>query len=151
MQMAHCLVVLFRLSIFESPDVPWDRQRVRQELDFGELVRLWALRWENVPAAAGLDTDIMGEKGEGPWSFTRKRFLILANYWDAKVAAMAAADAEKKGGQAMEDDGTLNGFGAPGQQPMDALDFGAVSMDSLDDVWMRDMFGGYEFPGEPYF
>jgi hypothetical protein len=61
--MAHCLVALFRLSTFESPDVPWDRQLVRQELDLGAMAQCMADRWGAVPEAAGLDISGLGEKG----------------------------------------------------------------------------------------
>ena len=65
-QMAHCLVALYRLSTFESPDIPWDRQRVRQELDLGDIIKLIADRWEQVPAAAGIEMGSrrVGERGD---------------------------------------------------------------------------------------
>ena len=64
---------------------------------------------------------------------------------------MTAADAERESGLGAEDDGAANGLGIPGQQQMEALEFGAMNMDTLDDIWMRDLMGGgYEFNLEPY-
>jgi hypothetical protein len=158
-QMAHCLVALYRLSTFESPDIPWDRQRVRQELDLGDIFKLMADRWEQVPPAAGIEMGFRraGERGDDqwsgdPWSHTRKRVLGIGNWWEAKVATMAAADAERESGPGAEENRAVNRFGAPGQQQMEALEFGAMNMDTLDDIWIRDLLGGgYEFNLEPYF
>lgn len=121
---------------------------MRQELDLGDIVKLMADRWEQVPPAAGIEMGSrrVGERGDqcsgDPWSHTRKRILGIGNWWEAKVAAMTAADAERESGLRAE---------VPGQQQMEALEFGAMNMDTLDDIWMRDLMGGgYEFNLEPY-
>lgn len=138
-QMAHCLGALFSLSTFESPDVPWDRQRVRQELDLGEMVKLMLGRWKGVPAAPGLDTGGMGEKGEDLWTLT-KRSMGIGNWWETKVAAAAAAaaESEREGGHDVamghgngNGNEVVNGFGVLGQQQMEARDFAAMNMDPL--------------------
>jgi len=148
-QIAHSLVALFRLSTFESPDTPWDCQRVRQELDFGEVIQLVVDRCEQVPSAVGIE---MGprraserEDGlwpEGSWLHTMNKLLVVRGVWEAKIAAMAAPDAEREDGPGPEHNGTLNGFGVHGTQHMDALDFGGLDIDMLDDNWIRDMLGG---------
>jgi hypothetical protein len=149
-QLSHCLVVLFRLSTFESPNVPWDTQRIRQELDLGKLVELWAERWDGIPAAAGLETNTMSDKGDDPWSFTKRKLFGIAKWWEAregKVAAISAAEAEKDGSHGV-DHGTVDGFG---EQQMDTMDFTALSMDMFDDVWMGGLLGGRDYATEPYF
>jgi hypothetical protein len=146
-QLSHCLVVLFRLSTFESPNVPWDAQRIRQELNLGKLVALWAERWEGIAAAAGLETNTMNDKGEDPWSFTRKKLSAIAKWWEGKVAAISAAEAEKDGSHGVEH-GTMDGFG---EQQMDAMDFTGLSMDMFDDAWMGGLLGGRHYSAEPYF
>jgi hypothetical protein len=146
-QLSHCLVVLFRLSTFESPNVPWDTQRIRQELDLGKLVELWAERWEGVAAAADLDTNMMGDKDDDPWSFTRKKLFAIAKWWEGKFAVIKAAEAEKDGPHGVEN-GTIDGFG---ERQMDAMDFTRLSMDIFDDVWMGGLTGGRDYAVEPYF
>lgn len=149
-QMSHCLVALFRLSTFESPDVFWDRQRVRQELDLSEVLKLWAERWEGVPAAAGLDTDITSAKEEDPWSYTRKKILAIRRWWDAKIAATNAAEMEKDRGPGVESDGAMNGFGMPSGDHMEGTDFAAMTMDFMDDSWMKEWLeGAYDLSGVP--
>jgi hypothetical protein len=150
-QVAHCLAVLFRLSTFESFDVSWDRQLVRQELDLGEIARLLADRWGAVPAAAGLDMSGLGENEVDLWNISKKRFLGIANWWETNVAAAAAAAAESDmvGSVAVEHgSGTeaVSGFGAAGQKQMETAGFAAANVDFLDDAWMRDLLAGeYEF------
>ncbi|KIN06912.1 hypothetical protein OIDMADRAFT_150163 [Oidiodendron maius Zn] len=151
-QMAHCLAALFRLSTFEAPDIPWDRQRIRREMDLGDIVKLIVDSWEQVPQAAGIEIPHQpaGERGdnqmlEGSWLYGMKGLLVVRSFWEAKVAAMAAADAEREGGPGPEDNRAMNEFGIPGSQQMDALEFGAMNMDMLDDTWLRDGLGGYDF------
>lgn len=150
-QMGHFLVALFRLSTFEAPDIPWDRQRVRHEIDLGDTIKHIVESWEQVPEVAGMDaTPRLGERGdgqlwEGSWVHAMKGLLLVKSCWEAKVAAMTATDAERGGGLGPEDDGAANGLGIPGLQQMDDLEFGAMNLDMLDDTWVRDMFGGYDF------
>jgi hypothetical protein len=148
-QSAHCLVSLFRLSTFESPDTPWDRQRVRQELDFGDLIKLLVERCEQVALAEGMEVAPRraseredGLWPEGSWLHAMNKLLVVRSVWDVKIAAMAAADAERESGPGPEHNGGLNGFGAHGPQQMDPLEFGNMDMDMLDDTWIRDLLGG---------
>jgi hypothetical protein len=147
--MGHCLVALFCLSTFESPDVPWDRQRVRQEMNFGDMVQLIVDRWEQAPQANGIEmspatvefTDD-GVFSEQSWFHAMKRILVVKNLWEAKVATMTAADAERAGGLIPEHGGGMNGLGAADMQQMDAMEFGGMNIDLLDDTWVKDMLGG---------
>jgi hypothetical protein len=97
-----------------------------------------------------------GERGDDqwsgdPWSHARKRVLGIGNWWEAKAAAMKAADAERESGPRSEENGAVSGFGLPEQQQIEALEFGEMNIDMLDDTWMNDLLGGYDFSLEPYF
>lgn len=151
-QMAHCLVALFRLSTFESPGVAWDRQRIRQEMDFGDIVKLIVDRWDQVPEANGIEmlpgrreSTEDGQESDQPWFHAMRKILVIKNlweHWDVKVGAMTASDAEKTDGQDPVDNGVANGIVAPGMQHMGAWEYGGMNLDLLDDNWMRDMLGG---------
>lgn len=151
-QMAHCLVALFRLSTFEAADIPWDCQRVRRELDLGDTVKRIVDIWEQVPLAMGIELNPRlvaerdnGQLFEGSWLYGMRGLLLVRNYWEAKAAAMAAADAERNGTPELEVDGAMYDNGMPRSDQMDALEFGAMHMDILDDTWVRDILGGYDF------
>jgi hypothetical protein len=149
-QLAHCLVALFRLTTFEHPEVSWDRQKVKQELDLREVLRIWIERWEKVPEAAGLQINTTGGAEETFWSLIREKFLAIASWYDLKLAAMSTAEAEKQNIQVPASNGSLNGSMAS-IQPQSDIDFTTVNVDQFDDTWMRDLLGaGFEFT-EPYF
>jgi hypothetical protein len=150
--MGHCLIALFRLGTFEAPDIPWDRQRVRREIDLGDTVKHIVDNWEQVPLVAGIITSsrLMRERGdgqlwEGSWIHAMKTLSVVKSCWEAKVAAMDAADAEREGGPRPEDNGAVNGLDISGSQQIDSLEFGGMNVDMLDDTWIKDMFGGYDF------
>lgn len=153
-QAAHCMVALFRLTTFEAPGIPWDRQKVVREFDFGQLMKTWMDRWEGIPAAAGLDTDMSSETEDGPWVHTRKLLQGIVNWFEAKIKPML----EKETRMAQGEDQPLangapsmNGFEATEQQ-MEGIDFASVNLDFLDDEWTRHVLGsGYEFFREPQF
>lgn len=144
-QVAHCLVVLCRLSSFESADVPsWDRKKIRKELNLGAVVKMWGERWDSAPASAGLNTDMGDSKIENPWTFTSKKLKIVGKWWDAKLAAMEAAETESE--KVVPESIHPAGFGIPIAQPMDGVEFAALDLEHFDDVWLRDMMaGGYDF------
>jgi hypothetical protein len=152
-QLGHFLVALFRLSIFESPDIPWDRRRVRQEMNFGDIVQLIVDRWEQVPEANGIEmvpgmakVTKDGVWSEPSWFHAMKRVLVVRSLWEAKVAAMTVADADRAGGLKPEESEGVNGLGEPGMQQMDGMEFGGMNVDLLDDAWIQDILGGgYDF------
>ncbi|KAE9373028.1 hypothetical protein N431DRAFT_544205 [Stipitochalara longipes BDJ] len=152
-QMAHCLVALFRLSTFESPGVPWDRQRVRQEMDFGDIVQLIVDRFDKIPQASGIEVSPGrvevtedGQKSEQSWFYEMRRILVVRPLWEAKVAAMTGVIAERTGGLGPQNNSAVNECGGLGMQQMDNMDFGGMNVDMLDDNWIRDMLGGgYDF------
>ncbi|CZR65600.1 uncharacterized protein PAC_15500 [Phialocephala subalpina] len=148
-QMGHCLMALFRLSTLEAPEIAWDCQKVRREIDLGEIIKRIIDSWEQVTRGAGMGMSSVCENGDaqahnGPRFYATKVLHVVRNCWEAKIAAMAAADAEGRVGFG-EDDGIVNDFGTTGAQHVDAWDFGAMNMDILDDTWMRDVLRGYDF------
>jgi hypothetical protein len=143
--LAHSLVALFRLSTFESPDIPWDRHRVIQELDMKEVLRLWSLRWSQVPAAAGLEESERNGGNSDVWTYTKDKLTSISAWFELKMASMSAADDERHNGRASEGSETLNGS-LPVQHQMD-VDFPTINFDPLDEAWMRDMLGGFDFSG----
>jgi hypothetical protein len=144
-QLAHCLIVLFRLSTFEYPN--WDRKRVRQELNLGETVKLMASRWEEVATAANLNEKgmegILGpahDPDHGPWAYTRKKLLVVAHFWEMKLASMVQSEE----GRPPTAENNMFAFSPYDQQQMEHLDFS--NMDWLNDIWMND-YSGLELPG----
>jgi len=148
-QLAHCMIVLFRLSTFESPGVHWDRKRVRQELDLGETAKLMASRWEEVVTAAGLHEghmeDILGpahDPDPDPWANTRKKLLLVAHFWEMKLASMVQSEE----GRPTAADNSNFAFAGFDQQQIEQMDFS--NMDFLNDIWMGE-YSGFELSG-PY-
>ncbi|KAF2425517.1 hypothetical protein EJ08DRAFT_700324 [Tothia fuscella] len=128
--LAHCLITMFRLHTFESPGIPWDLKQVRQEMDIREVVKEWIDRWKSVPHAAGL---IVDSQEESPWSYTRKRLITIAKWWELRMAA----DAEREG---LSNPESREGPGL--DVPLPDFDFGAMDVEFLDDMWGSDVFGG---------
>ena len=150
-QMAHCLVALFRLSTFESPEVVWDRERIRQEMDLGDILKLIVNRWDEIPESNGIEmlpgrveATEDGQMSEQSWFHAMKKLLVVLNFWEAKVAAMTAVNSQVGNGVGQQYHPAVNDGGL-GIQQMDNLDFGGMNVDMLDDVWIRDMLGGYDF------
>jgi hypothetical protein len=150
-QLAHCLIVLFRLSTFESPGVQWDRKKVRQELDLGQTVKLMASRWEEVAIAAGLDQGLMNQimsptshPDEGPWAYTRKKLLMVAHFWEIKLASLVQIE---EGRPATAQSNNLSGFVTLDQQQIEGIDFSNLGY--LNNIWIEDL-SDLELSG-PYF
>jgi hypothetical protein len=144
-QLGHCLAALYRLTSFESADVAWCGERVRVELDIGDVTRLLAERWDAVSRAD------WGGEGLDPWPHATKRALGIGSWWEAKVAKLGPRNTD--GGTGGGNGGgpkvieVVAGPGVPEQQSIEALEFdGAVDIDILDDPWMMDLLGGgYDF------
>lgn len=125
---------------------------MRREIDLGDTVKHIVDTWEQVPLATGMEmsTRLVAERDggqllEGSWLYGMRGLSVVRNYWESKVAAMTTADAERNGGPELEVDGAMYDFGMAGSEQMDALEFGATNMDILDDNWIRDILGGYDF------
>jgi hypothetical protein len=132
-QLAHCLVILCRLNTFESSDIPWDCQRIRQEMDVGELLRLWAETWDSVPEAAGLILD--SDKNDiSPWLYTKQKLQPIAKWWEMRLAA------EKEKVHVATDDVGI-GLDAVPQLHLGAIDFPVWTNDFMEGAWGSDIFG----------
>jgi hypothetical protein len=121
-------------------------------MDLGDTLKRIVDAWEQVPLATGIELSprLVAERDngqllEGSWLYGMRGLLVVRNFWEAKVTTMAAADVERKGGSELEVDGAMYDFGMPGSEQMDALEFGAMHIDILDDTWVRDILGGYDF------
>jgi hypothetical protein len=152
-QMGHCIVALFRLATFEAANISWDRQRVRRELDLGSVIKLIVENFEQVAQAAGIEMEpLVGERRSGQllerfWLCAARGFLVVKSCWEAKIAAMTAADAGREGGPGPEVHEAAAEFGVLESQKTDTLEIEAMNLDILDDTWIRDMLGSYDFNG----
>lgn len=143
-QLGHCLAALYRLTSFESPDVSWCGERVRAELDIGDVTRLLADRWDAVPREDGMGG------GSHPWPHATKRALGIGSWWEGRVARLGPRDTNGGGCGAEKGGETVAGLAVPEQQQIEALAFDSVDIDILDDAWMMDLLGGgYDFNMEP--
>jgi hypothetical protein len=136
--LSHGLVVLFRLSTFQSPNVPWDRLKIRRELNLGELLRLWTQRWGGVIAEVGIDTTAANEEDENPWAYVTKRLAFVADWWDEKVEVASLPESENPGGSVRKNGSQLE------QPPVDTIDFTPFNLQFPDDIWMQDFVRGLE-------
>lgn len=164
-QLARCLVTLYNLStLAAAAGVPWDRQRVRQELDLGDVIRRIAERWDRVLPAAGIEHGPAPAVGrydgehqripEDPWSNTKRKVAEIGRWWEAKVAAISATDAAGMGDNGppeAESVMSLDAFNSGQPQMNNAFEFEPMDMDTLDDSWLRDLLGGgHDFNLAPY-
>jgi len=88
--LTHSLVALFRLSTFHCADIAWDRAQVLRELDLGEVMRLWAQRWQEAPAAAGIDTKMQSFQDQDPWTHARRKIEVIAKWWEDMLPRISA-------------------------------------------------------------
>jgi hypothetical protein len=156
-QAAHCMVALFRLSTFEAEGVPWDRARVRREMEFGKAMTTWMETWRRIPDAAGLDIDMSSETADGPWAHSNRLIMGVVTWWETKVLPKLEAEANGVDAQQQDQQQSAEGGGIErtGPQSLGLMDgiggFDGVDMDYLNDDWMRDVLGsGYEFFREPF-
>lgn len=156
--LSHTLVCLFRLTTFESSEIDWDRQRVLRECNFSNFVKMMADHWASVPAAAGLDTDIMSETDTGPWAYTRRALLIIHGWFEAKILPGINGQPNDAGRdivnglQQRQQEGLSGGSSDPRSDlettiHSEMVGFGGAVVDHfLDESWMKDMMGGgYDF------
>jgi hypothetical protein len=140
-QMAHCLVVLFRLSMFEFPGVSWDRQRALKELDLGEVLRSWIKKLGEVPETVSLDKGMSSSSEENTWNHGVGRMSLILEWWEVKVAPRLAAPAQARD-QATKEDANTTSLDLSTQQAAETLDLTMADWDYLDDAWMRDIMSG---------
>ena len=136
------MVALFRLSTFESPEVPWDRQIVLRELNFGEVMRISAKRWDSVAEVVGLDID-PADQAENPWNKTGRALMVIINWWDAMIAPKLAVNTDKTLVHDAMTNPQVDILKDLEHPPVEPSDFSAMNLDGLDDLWARDMLEGY--------
>lgn len=158
-QLARCLVTLYSLSTFVVAGIPWDRQRVMQELDLGDIITLIAERWERVLPAAGVEQGPRqssqngnGQIAEDPWSNTRRKVSDIGKWWEEKVAAISTAESDRISGPNLESNMTQNAESSGQQHANDIFEYWPVDAEMLNDNWLGDLMrGGYDFNMAPLF
>ena len=119
-QMAFCILGLYRLTTFDDP--AWDRGLVRDTADLSLILGQLIEKFTQVKAAGGLDSGTSEDKDL--FSANARTITAIKTWWDAKVAA-----------EPNDNNVGLNET------------LGEMNMDIFDDVWLRDMFGqGNEGP-----
>lgn len=149
--MAHCMVALYRLSVFEDPQ--WDVQLVRQQLDLSLVLDRIIKTWENVKDAAGLDQGISKVDDVDIYTSNVKRIGLIKTWWDSKVAAETSNDVPSEkfangNGDGSENINTEPMAQAQGQgfeQPTFGMDMG---QEFWDDGWWQDVFGTWGTQGD---
>ncbi|KAF7916578.1 uncharacterized protein EAE98_010587 [Botrytis deweyae] len=146
--MAHCMVALYRLSVFEDPQ--WDVQLVRQQLDLSLVLDQIIKIWENVKGEAGLDAGVIKVDDVDIYTSNAKRIGLIKTWWDAKVAGEASSNVSSD--KFANVNGSENGNGNMGTEslpqtqgqgfdlPTFNLDMG---MELWDDGWWQDVFGAW--------
>jgi hypothetical protein len=169
-QIAHAIIVLFRLSTYESPGFRWNRQKVVQELDFGDVACCWAKKWRSVPINCGFVTKILGSgagntiqaaewekagEDEDSWTHAGRVFELLGSCWKRRVLPKLFPDMDAGKDRegtvpSMNEDVNMSGINASNQHfDLPAADFsdGFLNMELPDDRWLNELFreGGQEF------
>ncbi|KAM0134431.1 hypothetical protein ACHAO1_005643 [Botrytis cinerea] len=146
--MAHCMVALYRLSVFEDPQ--WDIQLVRQQLDLSLILGQIIKTWENVKVEAGLDAGLVKVEDVDIYTSNSKRIGLVKTWWDAKVAGEASSNASSNKFANANANGSENGNGNMGTEPIShtqgqTLEPPTFNMDMgqdlWDDGWWQDVFG----------
>ncbi|KAM3068575.1 hypothetical protein ACMFMG_011105 [Clarireedia jacksonii] len=142
--MAHCIVALYRLSVFEHPN--WDVAMVRRELDLSVVLDKVVKMFESVKEASGLDTgdyETSLECAGMVYFAMARRMAQIKTWWDAKMAAenMTNNDVNNTSmgaGEVSETMGTTAFTVDPNQ------DFWPG-----DDIWWQDVFGPWNIQADP--
>ena len=114
-QLAHCMITLYRLSTFEWPG--WDRSEVRNIANLSEILDRLVANFAKVRVLLELDQGILEDKDI--FVVTSRTLNHIRTWWDSKISAESARS-----------DNTF-------------LDesIGEVPMDFLDDAWLQDVLG----------
>ena len=149
--LGHCMVALFRLSTFEAPGIPWDRQYIVSTLDLGDVVRQWIHIMDASPKAARID--VSGANGqESQWEYSKKILQpTILKWWETKVRPSIMGTQhvnELQATQGMAQNQTQNAplMETPFEASMADTNFGDVDFNFDTEMWMRDMFSsGFDF------
>ncbi|KAF5874200.1 putative zn 2cys6 transcription factor protein [Botrytis fragariae] len=146
--MAHCMVALYRLSVFEDPQ--WDVHLVRQQLDLSFILGQIVKTWENVKGEAGLDTGLTRVDDVDIYTSNAKRIGLIKTWWDAKVAGEASSNVSSD--KFANVNGSENGNGNLSTEPVhqtqgQGFELPTFNMDMgqdlWDDGWWQDVFGAW--------
>jgi hypothetical protein len=142
---SHSIVVLFRLSTFQHQGIVWDRDKIRADLNLGDILKLWIQRWQMAPAACRI---VRVERENDIWDYFMGKLPILADWWQEKF--------ESVDGDARADDDVYSSHGVDttltgsyGQRQADTMDYTALSMAFSDDLFMGDFMRGLESTWDP--
>jgi hypothetical protein len=118
-QLAHAIITLYRLSIFDVAG--WDQSLAGETIDYSETLGEIVKRMKEVKGAAGLDMGRREGDGVDVFSLAAHRFQIIKDWYDAKVVAEAAPQVVS-------------------EEPREE-----VFSDAMDDGWLKDILGmGWE-------
>ncbi|ESZ93227.1 hypothetical protein SBOR_6383 [Sclerotinia borealis F-4128] len=142
--LAHCMVALYRLSVFEDPQ--WDAKLVRQQLDLSIVLDRIVKNCENVKYEAGLDEGLTRIDDFDIYTSNAKRIGLIKTWWDAKVAAETSSNVPSE--KFSNRSGNENMSAEPMTQAQaQGLEFPTFGMDMnqelWDDGWWQDVFGSW--------
>jgi hypothetical protein len=121
-QIAHAIITLYRLSTFEGVD--WDHSLARETAELSATLGTFIERMREVKSAAGLH--VGAAENLDIYSTTANRFQTIKDWWDAKVATEVAPPTMNT---EVRDEGLAN---------------------SVDDAWLKEIFGMDEYQFESY-
>jgi len=146
--LAHCMVALYRLSVFEDPQ--WDVSLVRQQLDLSLVLDRIVKTWEDVREAAGLHQGVTRVDDVNIYTSNAKRIGLIKTWWDAKVAAETSNNVPSD--KFANGDGNDNMNAEPTMglaQGLELPTFGVdIGQEFWDDGWWQDVFGPWSTQGE---
>lgn len=128
-QLAHCVIVLYRLSTFEHPD--WDVVSARETANLLFYLEQVVKKMSSVKQAAGLDTG----KGDDIdiYSITCQKLGSIKTWWDAKLAVDRMRGPH---GASLQSDTIVDSA----VSSQDA--FMRIDLNLPDDVWLRELLPG---------
>ncbi|PQE19074.1 Zn(II)2Cys6 transcription factor protein [Rutstroemia sp. NJR-2017a BBW] len=142
--LAHCIVALYRLSVFEHTN--WDIGMVRRELDLSVVLEKVVKMFESVKEASGLDTEDCDSNFETNnimvYSTMGKRIGQIKTWWNAKMAAENSAN-----------NVVNNSMGAG--EVTDTMGTNPFAVEPIqdfwpgDDTWWQDVFGPWNIQVDP--
>ena len=114
-QLAHCMIALYRLSTFECQE--WDRSQVRNFANLSEILDRLISNFAQVKTTLELDQGILEDKDI--FYVTSRTLSHIKTWWDSKITA------EPVGPDSINLDESM----------------GEVPMDFFDDAWLQDVLG----------
>jgi hypothetical protein len=121
-QIAHAIITLYRLSTFEGVD--WDRGLAKETAEFSATLKTFIGKMRQVKSAAGLDVGVA--ENVDVYFNTANRLQTINDWWEAKVATEVAPP-------------TMN---------TEVRD--ECLANSIDDAWLKEIFGMEEYQFESY-